>query len=195
MPRHRRALALSIGAFLAAPLLIHSAAAHADEEAANKPQIFTGIMTGDLNNGCYAKSVPTAHWGMAGTTQVYAVRKGKDRLIARFPWYARKLYLQCRRGTNGAITVTLVRFGPWQRGQQASKDHFAIGFYENGRALATYSTLDLAGRPDNVRPSVSHYRVIRKIVGFDGSRRFRIVLTDGRRLVFDLESGAMQAAN
>jgi len=191
MLRHRRAL----GVLLVAPLLVLAAAAHADEEAANKPMVFTGIMQGDLNNGCYAKSVPAATWGMAGTTQVYAVRKGKDRLVARFPWYARKLYLQCRRGSDGAITVTIVRFGPWQRGRQASKDHFAIGFYENGRVLATYSTLDLAGRPGNVEVSVSHYRLIRKIVGFADPELFRIVLTDGRSLAFDLRTGRRRAEN
>jgi len=177
-------------AFAIVPVLIAAATtAQADEEAANKPHFVTGIVKGDLHNGCYAKSVPDATWGMKGTTKVYVVRKGKDRLVAAFRWYARKLHLQCRRGPDGAMTVAIVRLGPWQRGRRANKDHLAVAFYEGGRELARYSTLDLAGRADNVRPSVSHYRIIREVKGFVEPNHFRLALVDGRTLTFDLATG------
>lgn len=199
MPRHRhpspaalRAARVILKALLIAPFLVAAATAQADEEAANKPHFVTGIMKGDLHNGCYAKSVPAATWGMTGTTKVYAVRKDKDRLVASFPWYASRLHLQCRRGADGAVTVAVVRLGPWQRGRQAGKDHLAIAFYEDGRELARYSTLDLAGRPDNVRASVSHYRVIRRVKGFSEPNNFRLALIDGRTLTFDLATGKLR---
>ena len=199
MPEHHQASAAAfgvvrrvVGALFILPVLIAPATAQADDEAANKPHFVTGIVKGDLHNGCYAKSVPDATWGMKGTTRVYVVRRGKDRLVATFPWYARKLHLQCRRGPDGAMTVAIVRLGPWQRGQRASKDHLAVAFYEGGRELARYSTLALAGRPDNVRPSVSHYRVIKRVKGFVEPSHFRLALIDGRILTFDLATGKLR---
>jgi hypothetical protein len=202
MPRHHqvsRATAKGarrvLIAFAIVSFFLTAATAQADEEAANKPHFVTGIVMGDLHNGCYAKSVPDAAWGVKGTTKVYAVRKGKDRLIATFPWYARKLHLQCRRGPDGAMRAAIVRLGPWQRGQRASKDHLAIAFYKGSRELARYSTLDLAGRADNVRPSVSHYRIIREVKGFVEPNHFRLALLDGRTLTFDLTTGKLRRGN
>lgn len=182
-------------AVLFAPLLLTTATkARADTESPNRAHVVAGIVDGDLYRGCYAKSVPTARWGMQGITRIYEVRRGKDRLIATHNWYAKTLYLRCRRGANGALEARVVRFGPWQRGRQASKADLAIAFYSGGRELARYSTLDLAGRPDNVQRSVSHYRVIRRIKGLGYQNSFRLELIDGRMLSFDLATGRLRPA-
>jgi hypothetical protein len=181
-----------LAALAIAPVLVAASSALADDEAANKPRFVNGIVTGAPPGSCYAKSVPDAYWGMKGTTKVYVTAKGKERLVTTFPWYASRLHLKCRRGPDGVMTVTVVRLGPWQRGQRASNDHLALAFYENGRELARYSTLDLAGRPDNVRPSVSHYRVIKRIKGLIAPNHFRLTLVDGRTLTFDLATGRIR---
>jgi len=180
-------------AVAAAPLLLAAAnSAQADTEGPNRAHVVTGVVSGELHNGCYAKSVPAARRGAKGVTKVYEVHSGDDRLIATHKWYAKKLYLRCRRGGDGTMKVTIVRLGPRQRGHQASKTHLAIAFYAGSRELARYSTLDLAGRPDNVQRSVSHYRIIRRIKGFGYENLFRIELIDGRSLSFNLATGKVR---
>jgi len=184
-----------IAAVVATPLLLAPAhSALADSEASNRAHVVTGIVKGDLHRGCYAKSVPAAHWGMQGVTKVYEVRSGKDRLIETHNWYAQRLYLRCRASAGGTLKGTLVRFGPWQRGRRASKTDLAIALYSSGRRLVRYSTLDLAGQPDNVRRSVSHFRIIRRVRGFKGGNSFRIELIDGRSLGLDLITGKLRQA-
>jgi hypothetical protein len=89
--------------------------------------------------------------------------------------------------------------GPWARGQRASADHLAIAFHAGGRLVQRYSTLDIAGSPERVSASVSHYTVIREVEGFvsigTGEPVFRLVTVDGRRLTFDPASGAMTLAD
>jgi hypothetical protein len=159
MPSKRfSAITALTAAILFASLLLTTATnALADTEGPNRAHVVAGIVDGDLYGGCYAKSVPVARWGMQGTTRVYEVRRGKDRLVATYNWYAKTLFLRCRRKADGALKARVVRLGPWQRGRQASKDDLAIAFYSGDRELARFSTLDLAGRPDNVQRSVSHY--------------------------------------
>ena len=82
--------------------------------------------------------------------------------------------------------------GPWASGQAADQGTLAIAFYLNGRLLKRYSTLDIAGSPDNVRRSVVHYRVFEKVLGYrwsTGRQRFVVRTVDNRTLVFDPELG------
>jgi hypothetical protein len=185
-----KTLCLAHSLIVAPLLLVAATSVQADTEGPNQPH----VVTGDRYSGCYAKSVPLARWGTKGVTKVYEVRRGDDTLIATHKWFTKKLYLRCRRAGDGKLKVTMVRFGPWQRGRRASRAHLAIAFHAGGRELARYSTLALAGRPDNVRRSVSHYRVIRRIKGFGYENLFRIELIDGRTLTFDLTSGKMRPA-
>ena len=58
--------------------------------------------------------------------------------------------------------------------------------------LRSYSTLDIAGAPDNVAASISHYTVFRDVEGFvtaDGKTVFRMTTVDNRRLTFDPGTG------
>jgi hypothetical protein len=106
---------------------------------------------------------------------------------------AKELYLQCHTQLPGGRSATsVVQLGPWARGQKASRDDLALAFYAGGALLRRYSTLDIAGSPDRVSASVSHYRVIARVDGYvpNGSRSaFAIVTEDGRRLLFDPATG------
>ncbi len=163
----------------------------ADQEASNIPYVQAGTY-----GRCYAKSVPDDHWGDRGVTRLYRVQKEDDQLIASYPWFSQQIYLQCNMSREGEIGASLVRFGPWARGHQASADDLALEFYFNEEPQARYSTLDIAGSPENVEASVSHYVVIEEIIGYrwrslsDQSRfMFGIKTVDGRTLEFDAATG------
>ena len=83
--------------------------------------------------------------------------------------------------------------GPWARGHTASDDVLAIAFHFNGKTVRKYSTLDVAGKPDNVSPSVSHYMVIEDVLGFRRTTGneyvFEVTTVDGRLLAFDPITG------
>jgi len=163
--------------------------ARADEEASNRPV----VVAGQYGN-CYAKSVPTGTYGSDGETRVYSVERDADRLVATYAWYANTLRLECNvAGKSGQVGTSVVEFGPWARGHKADSDTLALAFYWNGDLLRRYSTLEIAGRPDNISMSVSHYTVIDGIVGYewiDGNRyAFVVRTTDGRVLKFDAGTG------
>jgi hypothetical protein len=159
----------------------------ADEEAANAPYVAV-----DESGSCYAKSVPSDSYGSAGTTSVYRVAAGADTQLGTYPWYSRRIYVQCNTpGVQGGVSI--VQFGPWARGRQASASHLALAFHANGRLLRSYSTLDIAASPDNVTASVSHYQVVRDVEGYVYAGAtpavFRLETIDGRQLTFDPASG------
>jgi hypothetical protein len=178
----------------AAVLLLAAAGAGpvaADDEARNVSHVRSGTY-----GRCYAKSVPEEPWGQRGVTRLYRVERDADELIATFPWFSQELRLQCNLSGPGGPGASLVRFGPWARGRAARAEDLALAFYFGGAPLARYSTLDLAGRPDNVWASVSHYRVIAEIIGYrplgpdaPGTYAFDLETVDGRRLSFDPATG------
>lgn len=184
-------------AWIGAVVLLICAAvppAAADQEAGNIPHVRAGT-----HGRCYAKSVPEEYWGQRGVTRLYRVAEGADVLIASFPWYSQELRLHCNISRNGRLGASLVRFGPWARGHRASADDLALAFYFDGELLARYSTLDIAGRPDNVEASVSHYVVIAKVGGYrrlgpgaPNAYAFDIETTDGRTLSFDPTTGRLR---
>lgn len=102
-------------------------------------------------------------------------------------WYAFSVYLSF----NGRH---LVRIGNWPRGHAPSKDHLAIAFYDGGKQLATYSTLDVIRDPSRVQPSVSHYSFRKRVIGFDTTgTRFAIEMIDGVTWTFDVTTGRVVA--
>jgi hypothetical protein len=160
-------------------------AVRGDEEAAPSAYVQT-----DEWGHYYAKSVPTDAEGKTGVTRVYNVREKEDVVFATYDWYAPRMALH---GTGKGISV--VRFGRWARGHEATADELALAFYLNEKMLHSYSTLDIAGKPDNVSFSVSHYTVIRKVMGYrwikENEWAFEIETTDGRVLSFDPDTGEM----
>ncbi len=182
--------ALLAVAVIGAPV-VASSSASADDEASNR-----ALVVASEYGNCYAKSVPSGSYGNAGQTRIYVVENDTDRLVATYAFYANRLRLECNvTGPSGATAASVVAFGPWARGQEASHDVLALAFYWNGQLLRRYSTLDIVGRPDNVSASVSHYSVIDEVLGYrwgDGnSYRFAIRTIDRRIITFDAGTGAI----
>lgn len=171
--------------------LLVAATAAADDEASNRTHIRT-----DQWGYCYAKSVPSEDYGSKGTTKIYSVRPAEDILLQTFDWYASEIYLKCVVGrSDDQLGVSVVRLGSWARGPRATADQMAIAFYFRGVLVRQYSTLEIAGSPENVSRSVSHYTVIRRIDGYREQRgnfsTFEIFTTDGRIVTFDPTTGAI----
>jgi hypothetical protein len=162
------------------------ASAQADEEVANRLYIRAG-----QNGTCYAKAVPSAPGGVGGTTTIYSVEADGDKPLYSFSWYASALYIECPPGTTAESAISLVRIGEWPRGRKASGDQLAIAFYVRNQLVKQYSTLDIAGSPENVAASKSHYRVIDHVLGYGLAtpKDFQVVTTDSRKLSFDPFSG------
>jgi hypothetical protein len=175
--------------FLTLALFAAPAPALADDEAGNAP-----VVVASEHGNCYAKSVPAGAYGNEGRTTVYAVEAGADREIATYNWYAQRLRLACNvAGRDGRLAASIVQFGPWPRGRAANAETLAFAFHRDGVLLRRYSTLDVAGRPENVQASVSHYQVIDDILGYaglDGNRyAFGVRTVDGRVLRYDAGTG------
>ncbi len=188
MMEHTRS---SLAALAAIGFLLAASPAVADDEASNRP-----LVVASEHGNCYAKSVPSASYGNEGQTRVYVVERDADTLAATYEWYANRLRLECNVADSGGVTaLSIIEFGPWARGQEASDDVLALAFYWNGRLLRRYSTLDIAGRPSNVSASVSHYSVIEEVLGYqwvDGNRyRFAIRTIDNRVITFDAGAGTI----
>ena len=180
----RTAFHVAAMALLAAPV-----PALADDEARNAP-----IVVASAHGNCYARSVPTGAYGNEGSTSVYVVDSGADPLVATYGWYAPAMRLECNvAGADGRVGVSIVQFGPWPRGSAADAETLAFAFHRDGRLLRRYSTLDVAGRPDNVSVSVSHYTVVDAILGYswlsENRYAFSVRSTDGRLLRFDAGTG------
>jgi hypothetical protein len=160
-----------------------------DDEASNVPHVAASSY-----GRCYAKAVPDSLYGQAGRTRAYWVRARQDSLLASYAWFSQRIFLECNvaRG-DGPVALSVVRFGPWSRGHEAKAQDLALAFYRGSRLLRRYSTLDIAGRPENVSASVSHYTVIDSVIGYrgvEGNRyRFDVRTTDGRVLSFDPATG------
>jgi hypothetical protein len=166
--------------------------ARADEEVANRPYIRVG-----QSGTCYAKAVPSAPQGTGGTTTVYSVEADGDKPLYSFSWYASSLSIECPPGpVYQDSAISLVRMGEWPRGHKAAASQLAIAFYVRNRLVKQYSTLDIAGSPENVVASKSHYRVIDHVLGYGlaDSKVFQIVTVDSRTLIFDPFTGDLVMA-
>jgi hypothetical protein len=158
----------------------------ADQEAGNRSYV-----AASASGQFYARSVPEESRGLKGHTRIYQVGDPDDVLLHTYDWYSPQIFLE---GFLGSRDVYVVATGPWPRGAQASPGDLALAFYKNGRLIRRYSTLDIAGRPDNVSASVSHYVVFRRLAGFRRPYGNQLVFDaerhDGQALTFDADTGA-----
>lgn len=172
-------------------LAVATAQAWADQEASNRPYVVT-----DEWGQFYAKSVPEETYGTHGKTTVYQVAAAGDKLLHSYDWYAPRLFIA---GLAGGANVYAVQFGPWHRGHTANGDDLAIAFHTNGALVRSYSTLDIAGSPENVSPSVSHYQIFGEVPGvrrpYGNALYFTVELHDASLLTFDLENGEIVTEN
>lgn len=177
-------------------LLLSAWRVHADSESGNLPYVVTSTTDGTTyHGGYYAKCIPTGIFGTNAVTRVYRVEKEQDALLHAYDWYSTHIYL-C--GVNRKVSI--VRFGPWGTGNQASSNDLALAFYYDGRLLRSYSTLDIVGKPESVQTSVSHYQWYKRIIGYGYYALppsattiygFGIETLDGRYLCFNVTTGEL----
>jgi hypothetical protein len=161
----------------------------ADVERPNSPRIFV-----DDYHECFAKSIPADDYGDRGTTAIYRVEAGTDRLISTFPWYTQQVFIRCIAPSPCPFIIQVVRIGPWARGSQATGKDLAIALYLDGRLLHSYSTLDIAKTSTNVERSSNHYSVFSAIPGYErgaGVDLFIVETIDGRPLAFNMDTGLL----
>jgi hypothetical protein len=158
----------------------------ADEEVGN-----SSIVRSSEYGRFYAKSVPDESYGQKGTTKMFSVGKDTDTLVCEYKWYANEIYI----GGNGDMTV--IRFGPWQRGSKPEPNHFAIGIYRDGKVIREYSTLEMMSLGSEVSKTVSHYDVFTqpRHLGFrwvkENIYQFEVEGVSGKLFTFDLDNGAI----
>lgn len=83
----------------------------------------------------------------------------------------------------------LVRMGGWVVGEPSRK-HLAIAFYENGKLIKSYSTIEVLKNPSNVPRTVSTYRYLNEIIGFRPyTYEFSIRTVEDIEYTFDVKNG------
>ena len=180
--------------FVVAAMAVRTLPSLADTQAFNTPRLFAGT-----NGTCYATSEPKHSYGDAGRTEVYSVRSDGDQLLVSFDWYSVQLYLKCvTRIPEGGSAISVVRRGRWPGGKKASHGNLGLAFYLNDRELASYSTLDLAGSPGNVRSSTAHHQVIAEILGYrwvaGQTYVFEVCTIDGSLIAFSPHTGERESS-
>jgi hypothetical protein len=155
----------------------------ADTETPSYPHV-----AADEYGRCYARSIPRPEWAtdedtrQAGVTKFYIVSNKVDHDLAvhTYDWFAQKTYVMCGHPDN-----IIVRMGPWARGQDASDDDLAFAFYNNGKLVKRYSTLDIAGDKENVMRSLSHYWIIKEdpVAKWDGKKWIFSIKTFGDEII------------
>lgn len=178
---------------LLALLISISSIAAADQEA---HPIFYMV----ANGAWYAKCIPSGSYQNReeGTTRIYLADRDSDKLIYTFDWYSPEIYIT---GWGGGVSI--VRMGPWPRGDKVTSNDLAVAFYHDGELLRRYSTLDIVGEENSVSISVSHYTAFKEVIGFvhiyekrgrdtltsNPGYGFEVVLHDDRHIVFDPKTG------
>jgi hypothetical protein len=157
--------------------------ARADEVSA--PYAYVSAST---DGRCYFKMLPDAKepymWDRNGSGTMYAVSAaGADKpLWSVSGWYAFSTYV-------AYDSRYLVRMGNWPPGEP-SKEHLAIAFYESGKLIRSYSTLDLLKNPAGVPKSVSHYQYLKEVIGFkEDLGKFTIRTVEDVEYTFDIRTG------
>lgn len=175
--------------------LLGAVASLADSESENWVFVAASTTDGTTWRGDhYAKCIPSEFSGTNGATKIYRVGKDRDVLEHTYNWYTTGIYL-----SGASEKISVVRFGPWSSGHEANTNDLALAFYYDGRLLKSYSTLDIAGKPDNVSTSVSHYEWLGAVRGYGYISSsadhliygFTLKTHDGRTLCFDVKTGGI----
>jgi hypothetical protein len=153
--------------------------AYADSPAPNRQYTVKGH-----GGNCSALVIPFDSWKKQGVTLIYDDQNFQIPDVGDAPYpsaalmrYSHSIEVFCNQTrlieppSNKAEIpeppriesgVSVIVYGPWSFGHQASKDHIAFQYYwvpleGEPVLLKTVSTLDIAGNPDNVQATVSHY--------------------------------------
>ena len=127
---------------------------------------------------------PSSYFGGDGFFgEAYSISStGEDSLLWRTEgWYSFKVYLS----NNGKY---LVRTGLWP-GQPIKTADLAFAFYENGKLIKSYSTVDLIKNKEEVEYSVSHYEFKRKVEFDSFTNQLKLYTTDNYVYTFSIFTG------
>ena len=145
-------------------------------------------VTASVDGRYYFKMVPdpkhNLEWDTHGSGTMFEVSAdGQDKPLWNISgWYAYATYVSY----DGKY---LVRMGNWPPGEPSGK-HLAIAFYENGKLVKSYSTVEILKNPANAPKSVSHYQFLKETIGFKSyDYNFRIKTVENIEYTFDVTSG------
>ncbi len=145
-------------------------------------------VTASVDGRYYFKMAPAPEhdydWDTHGSGTMFEVSAtGQDKPLWNISgWYAFATYVSY----DGKY---LVRMGNWPPGEPSSK-HLAIAFYENGKLVKSYSTVEILKNPDNAPRSVSHYQFLDKTLGFNAyDYKFSIRTVENIEYTFDVTNG------
>ena len=163
--------------------------------AAGSPPVPNGPYVQSMDGGAfYARCVPAADAGPAGTTKVYRVGRDADELVDTYDWYAQEGVVLGWSPLAGKVTVMARGGKPGPDGRRVE-----LSFHLGGRQLAAYTAADLeelgvevplrrtpSGRPEpraDVRavrceqvPGTNEYDFVVE----SGGRQFRFDILTGR---------------
>lgn len=141
----------------------------------------------------YARCVPDADAGSAGTTTIYRVVKHKDDVIDQYDWYAGRGVVLEWSPLAGKIAVA-ARGGPAPAGAPPEKRP-ELSFHLGGKLLASYTAADLAefgARPGRLLSSDGRWHGIKDGRGeqVPGTNEYHFVVElDGTPARFDIRTG------
>jgi len=151
----------------------------------------------------YFKMLPSAkdRWNQRdGQGIAYRVRAdGPDEELWRTEgWYSFEIFLS-HDGRH------LVAMGPWNSGNEPSKEDLAVAFYRDGKLLKQYSTAELVKDRSKVSRSISHYRWLARDSEYLSAKKdpeaqlrlswentFRLKTCDGIVYEFDVTNGEIK---
>ena len=184
-------------------LLLLLAPALADNLKADMPMGAFSYVATSPSGMCYFEMIPPhVSNGMRKEASGTAYQLSRDGLSIELwhtnGWYSSKVFLS----ESGHY---LVRMGPWNLGQEPSKNDLALAFYKDGNLLKQYSTADLVKDKNKIVKSDSHYAwlasdVQRENYGETEPRllwdnTFHLKTCDGIVYSFDIKTGSIQSGD
>jgi len=172
-----------------------------DSELVPEPVVVSSAFGGP----CYFEMLPkntgsgTSPSLEAGLGTAYRLNADGSRtvLYRTHGWFSGRLFIT--RDGRG-----LVRIGPWPTGPVPTSNHLALAFYRDGTEVRRYSTVDLLRDQAKVRRTVTHYFWLatpsapgggeERSIWLDRHDRLHVVMADGGRHTFDVQSGERQAS-
>src|SRR4051794_15885402 len=158
--------------------------APASKPVPNRPYVQSGP-----DGGSYARGIPDANTGSAGTTKVYEVGREKDVLHDTYDWYAPGGVVLGWSPIAGKVAV-MVRGGKQVDGAEPVELSFHLG----GKLLASYTAEDLRKLGVEVSRRSDPTRVDLGLVGCEQVPRtndylFVIETRGKKRITFDILTG------
>ena len=176
-------------------VLVYAAVvAHADQKAEPRPLLFTPAEGGPVVFAMVPGAFPRVMGDSFGIAYRLAADGRMEELYRTSGWFSFRVYVS----VDGRY---LVRLEDTQDGHDPNSGHVALEFYESGRLLKRYTTLELVKDQSKLNHSKSHYSWVAFPIGpgltaleprldYD---RFVLTTVDGLTYDFDTFSGRIRS--